>query len=265
MTRLSSLIVCGAALLAAAGIQAPRSVQADPAPAGSEASRSKSESSDTSGNALQRYPLGLEFHPIGAVLPKGKIRFTNFIPMQPAGFHADEFEHWLAPTYGLGEGWEVTAGFTGAQRIGPGGNALFYGAGIQKQFVKESSRLPAVSIGAYGMFGPHDQHNETVYLAATKRVWHSGPRALFLDAGAKLETFDGNDYGSDTGVRPYFGATLGLTSRLFLIGEISPSQDWQPANMYSVQVNYQAWRHLGVAVGLRNNGYKTHPFFGVSL
>lgn len=39
----------------------------------------------------------------------GKLRLSILIPMQPAGFPADEINHRASATYDLGDGWEVGA------------------------------------------------------------------------------------------------------------------------------------------------------------
>ena len=57
---------------------------------------------------LLRQFRGLGFHPIGWTVPDHKLRLTSLIRMQPAGFRASEFDHWFAPTFGLGHGWEAT-------------------------------------------------------------------------------------------------------------------------------------------------------------
>jgi hypothetical protein len=215
--------------------------------------------------AIQRWRLQMDYHPIGEVVPEGRFRFTNFIRMHPSGFRADEYDLWFAPTYGLGAGWEVTAGVTGAERLGAGGQALFYGVGVQKQFAREKGSRPAVSVGLYGMTGPHDHHAGTFYLAATKTMWQRGNRAVFLHGGAKLEGYDSDDYGDGTGIRPYVGATVAFSRRFFLSGEFSPSQPWETADVFAIRGTIWAWRRVGVSGGIRNNGYETHPFVGLTF
>jgi hypothetical protein len=214
--------------------------------------------------------LRLDFHPIGTVIDKGEFHFTHPLSMHPAGFRADTFSHYLSPTYGLGDGWEVGAALTGAERIGAGGKAIFYGFGVQKQFIRERKGLPAVSIGGYGMMGPHNHNTGNLYLAATKQMWKSpsGPQALFLHGGVKGEFFSSDDYKDDSGVRPFFGASFTLTRRFFLSGEVAPKQDWERDTMWSLKGTYlvSVKKHkFGVSGGIRNNGYETHPFVGISL
>jgi len=225
------------------------------------------QTEDASTRHLPSRFRGLEFHPVGWTVRDHRFRLTNLIRMQPPGFRADEFDQWLAPTLGLGRGWEATVGVTGAERIGSGGEALFYGAGVQKQFVTEQRGLPAVSIGAYGMAGPHDQQGGRFYLAATKRI-AGGPDdyfALDLHGGVKYELYDGDDYGSGSGVRPFVGLTAPVGPRLFLSADFSPSQAWQRTKMYSAGATYRVYKRVGITGGIRNNGFKTHPFISLSL
>lgn len=227
----------------------------------------KDQAEEVSSRHLSRDFRGLEFHPVGWTVPDRKFRLTNLIRMQPPGFRADEFNQWFAPTLGLGEGWQASVGVTGAERIGAGGQALFYGAGIQKQFVTEHRGLPAVSIGAFGMAGPHDHQGGRLFLAATHRVLGTNESYFALDihGGVKYELFDGDDYGSGSGVAPFVGATAPVGSRLFLSAEFSPSQSWQRTKMYSVGAVVRVYKRFGISGGIRNNGFKTHPFIGISL
>lgn len=227
----------------------------------------KEQASEDPPRHLSRHFRGLEFHPVGWTVADHRFRLTNLIRMQPPGFRADEFDQWFAPTIGLGKGWEATAGVTGAERIGAGGEALFYGAGVQKQIVTEQRGLPAVSIGAYGMAGPHDHVGGRLYLAATQRLLGNADSyyALDLHGGVKYERFDSDDYGSGSGVRPFIGATAPVGRRLFLSAEFSPSQSWQRTKMYSVGAIFRVYRRLGISGGIRNNGFRTHPFIGISL
>lgn len=236
-------------------------------PAKNEKPRSTGETpaGDITYNAMTKYRMQLDWHPIGGVVPEGKFRFTNFIRMHPVGFRADTYNLYFGPTYGLGDGWEVTAGVTGAQRLGPGGQALFFGGGVQKLLMKESKNRPALSLGGYGMTGPHDHQSGAIYLAGTKKVWGQGDRALFLHGGAKFELYDSDDYGDGTGIRPYAGAMLALSRRALLSGEFSPAQPWEETNVYAIRATYLIWRRVGLSGGIRNNGYETHPFVTVTF
>lgn len=218
-----------------------------------------------SAQRLVDYRLQLDWHPIGPVARKGQLLWGGHIPMHPSGFRADKYSLYFGPTYGLGDGWEVAAAVTGAQRIGRGGEALFYGLGVQKQLMSETRSRPVVSLGAYGMAGPHDHHTGTLYASATKQVWARGERAAFLHGGAKFELYDSDDYGDSTGLRPYAGATLAFSRRLFLSGEFSPSQPWETANPYSVRATYRLHKWIGVSGGIRNNGFETQPFISLAL
>lgn len=218
-----------------------------------------------SNERTRRYRLQLDWHPIGLVVPEGQLRLASLIRMHPSGFRADEYTLYLAPTYGLGDGWEVTAGVTGAERLGRGGNALFYGAGVQKQLLAESRSRPAVSVGVYGMTGPHSHHAGTLYLAATRELWSRGERKLFLHGGGKYEFFDSDDYDSSTGVRPYAGTTVVITPRLFLGAEVSPPQPWETSTPYALRATVRVYRRFSISGGVRNNGFDTETFIGLGL
>lgn len=227
----------------------------------------KEQPDEASARHLSRYFRGLEFHPVGWTVPDHRFRFTNLIRMTPPGFRSDRFDQWFAPTVGLGKGWEATLGVTGAERLGSGGEALFYGAGIQKQVVTEHRGLPAVSVGAYGMAGPHDHQGGRLYVAATHRLLGSDESyyALDLHGGLKYELYDSDDYGSSSGIRPFVGVTAPVGRRVFLSADFSPSQAWQRTKMYSLGATVRVYKRFGVSGGIRNNGFKTHPFIGISL
>jgi hypothetical protein len=255
------------ALLAALCLAGPAAAQtpspqtqpdAKPAPESKPAPETKKRTADD-------YRLRLEYHPIGTVVRKGKLRLSNVPRMHPAGFRADDFSFYPSPTYGLGDGWQVSAGVTGAERIGRGGNALFYGLGLQKLLLEETDGRPAISLGAYGMVGPHSHGTGNVYLSATKQVWNRGKHAVFVHGGGKFEFFDGDDYGSGTGLRPYVGLTYLLGRRYSLVAEYSLSQPWQRDDMWAVRATALVYRSLGVSGGFRNNGFDTHGFIGLTL
>jgi hypothetical protein len=214
------------------------------------------------------YELDLDFHPLGYGLSRNKrYTFDNYTPMHPSGFRADKFSMYPNPTYAFGKGWQASVGVTGAERIGPGGNALFYGAGVQKQFMKETRTQPALSLGIYGLVGPHSHNSQTLYLAASKRVAGGTGRkyAVFVTAGGKFERYDGDDYGDGTGLRPFVGATLALKKRVFLSAEVSPAQPWEDATMYSVRGSYRVYKSYAITGGIRSNGYRTLPFIGIGF
>src|SRR5262249_37471616 len=91
--------------------------------------------------------VGLDFHPGGYTVYSPGFRFSSLIPMHPAGFPADDYSG-LTPLdtgfgYALGHGLEVQFDAVDTERIGPGGSAIFYGFGLQKQLLRESRSLPA--------------------------------------------------------------------------------------------------------------------------
>ena len=244
----------------------PSGAQAAPNPPASDPSKPSSSSSDRKKKdtfeALRDYRIHLDYFPVGLVVPAGKLRFTELIPMHPAGFRANEYSMYLSPVYGLGDGWELTAGVTGAQRLGRGGEALFGGVGVQKQFHKETHVWPALSVGVYGMTGPHEHHSGTFYAVGSKRVWGGEGRklAVYLHGGVRYERFGSNDYGESSGVRPFGGITAAVSKHLFFTGEISPPQPWEIADVYSIRSTYLIHKSIGVSGGIRGDGYRTYPF-----
>jgi len=212
----------------------------------------------------------LDYHPIGMVLPKGKLRFSNLLRPHPAGFRADEMGSLFSPVYGLGDGWEITAGVTDAERVGRGGEALFYNAGVQKQLVTETRSRPAVSVGGYGIFGPHSFRGGTGFLAATKLLHgkQRSPFAVFLHGGVKFQGYESDDYGDGTGIRPYVGSVLAVNRRFFVSAEFSPNQPWAQDDMWALRGTYVVMikgQTVGVTGGIRNVGYGSHSFIGISF
>lgn len=214
---------------------------------------------------LRAFQPQLEYHPVGVVLPKGKLRPTSLLRMHPSGFRSDTYNLMLQPSYGLGAGWEASTGITSAERLGAGGTALFFGVGIQKQFVSEKSRRPAVSLGFYGMEGPHNHRSSNLYLAATKQLWHRREQALFLHGGGKFESFDGDDYGDGSGVRPYLGVSYVPSRRFSFAAEVSPAQSWEEANCFAFRATYLVYKAVGITGGARSNGFRTLPFVSLTL
>lgn len=214
---------------------------------------------------LQRFRLQLDYHPVGETLPKGVFRYSNLLRPHPAGFRADSFSMYFAPTYGLGNGWEASLGVTGASRIGPGGQALFYGGGVQKQVMTERGSRPAVSLGFTGMAGPHNHLDGMLYLAATKAVRRRERSGIFLHAGLKLNAYESDDFGSGSGLRPWGGVTAAISPSLTLSGEVSPPQPWEKSIKYAGRVTVAIRRNVGLSGGIRGNGYRTTPFIGLSL
>lgn len=216
-------------------------------------------------DALDRFRLQLDFHPIGKNLPAGKFRYNNLLRPHPAGFRADSFSMYFAPTYGVTERLEVSLGVTGAERIGPGGEALFYGGGAQYQIARERRGMPAVAAGFTAMTGPHDHNDGSLYLAATRTVRRRESSGLFLHGGVKLNAYESDDYGSSAGVRPYGAVTAVLNRRVTVSGEIAPPQPWEKAVKYAVRATVMIGKNYGLSGGIRGNGYRTSPFLGLSL
>lgn len=255
-------------LLVAGCCAAPACAQSSSAPATPPADTTENPDDVLSRAFWEDTELDLDYHPIGySISRKKRYSFDNYIPMRPAGFRADKFSMYFAPTYSFGDGWEAALGITGAQRIGPRGEAIFFGGGVQKQFVQERRGMPAISLGLYGMGGPNGHNSQTLYLAASKRVAGGAAHkySVFLTAGGKLERFDSDDYGNGTGLRPFAGAQLSYGKRLFFTTEISPAQPWERSTMYAARLSYRVYKQAAISGGIRNNGYRTLPFIGLEF
>lgn len=247
MRKLLAVLAAGAALLSLAPA----------ARAGDD------EASFDSSEWLSSHRIRLDWNQVGPVVPRGKLTLANQIRMHPPGFRADTYDLLLAPTYGFASGWEVTAGVTMAQRLGPGGTAFFYGAGLQKEIVRGEGWIPSVSLGGYGMGGPHDYFGGSLYLAATERLYDSDGLGIFLHGGARWEIFSSDDYGDANGIRPFFGVTVDYKKKYTLSGEFSPRQSFEGRSMWSVRGSVRVYKNVSISGGIRSSGYRTHPFVGI--
>lgn len=212
---------------------------------------------------LQRHRIDLEWGEVGPVVKKGKLDFTSQIRMHPAGFKADTYDLLVAPVYGFANGWEATAGVSMAQRLGPGGTAFFFGGGLQKEILRGEDWRPSVSLGGYGMFGPHDYQGGSVYLAATEKLY-SDKRGFgaYLHGGAKYELFSSDDYGDHSGVRPYTGLSLSYKRKYSLAAEWAPRQSFEQRDPWAVRAAVRVYKQFEISGGIRSSGYRTHPFIG---
>lgn len=232
-----------------------------------ESSASESPNPNQGPRWLEEHRFRVDFQPIGMVLPEGRFSLGRHIPMHPVGFRADEYRQYLIPSYGLGGGWEIAGGVVGAQRLGPGGEALFCGFGVQKEIIGARKNRPAVSIGGYGMTGPHDHHSGSVYAVATHRLFYDDDHGIgfYMHGGGRFEIYGSDDYGDGTGIRPFVGFTLGLRRNFTLSADYSPSQPWEDQDTWSVRANVRVYKRFFVSGGIRSNGFRTEPFFGVSF
>lgn len=213
--------------------------------------------------SLHAFRLGLEFHPVAYVLDRGKLNLGGMTPMHPAGLPASDYIQYIRGGYGLGGGWQVNAGLTGVDKRGPDGQRLYSGFGVQKELMRETSSMPAVSVGTYGSFGPGGHNTLNLHLVGTKKLTGGGPHQVFLTGGGKFEHFDG--VGSSNGVRPFVGATYAFNHRFYLTAEYSPNQAWEFNDQWALRGTLELWRGLGITGGIRNNGYNETTFIGVAF
>ena len=187
------------------------------------------------------------------------------VNMTPVGFPANTYSLYPNLTYGLTARTEAMLGVTGAQRIGPGGEATFYTLGLQHVLLPEKGKLPAVSIGGYGFQGPHDDRNGgAAYVVASRQLTpRASARGVFAHVGLEFQGFSGDRSGS--AARPFVGANYIWSQRVRFSAEFRPRMPWERANLYSARAVVLLNRRIGVSGGLRNNGYQTHPFIGIHL
>lgn len=208
--------------------------------------------------------VDLNMLPVAYVVRRGHLSVGGPVTMTPAGFAADTYSLYPALAYGITARTEAMFGVTGAERLGPGGEAVFYGLGLQHALLLGNHRLPALSLGGYGFVGPKDHHGGAVYLVASRQLTrYPYPRGVFGHLGVELQTFANS--GSSTGVQPFIGANYVWNRRVRFSGEFRPSMPWEHANLYSLRAVVLVTRKIGISGGLRNNGYRTHPFIGIHI
>jgi hypothetical protein len=208
--------------------------------------------------------VSLVLLPSAYVLRKGRFAVGGPVNMTPAGFPASTYSLYPNLVYGLSQRTEVAFGVTGAERLGPGGQAIFYNLGLQHLLIPETRRRPAVSVGGYGFLGPHSHNGGAAYVVASRQFTpHASPRGVFGHLGLELQSFTNSD--SSTAVQPFIGANYVWTRRLRFAAEFRPHMVWEDTNLYSLQAIVLVKKRFGVSGGLRNNGYETHPFIGLQV
>src|SRR5437899_3131879 len=75
--------------------------------------------------------LDLDLLPVAFVVPRGRLTIGGPMNLTPAGFPADTYALYPNLLYGITARTEVGVGVTGAERLGPGGEAIFYMLGVQ--------------------------------------------------------------------------------------------------------------------------------------
>jgi hypothetical protein len=208
--------------------------------------------------------VDLDLLPVAFTVPRGRLTVGGPLPRTPAGFPSDIYVLYPDLVYGLTDRTEAGLGGAGAQRLGPGGEATFYTLGLQRVLSLTANKLPTLSVGAYGFLGPQGHDGGAVYLVASRQLTrHAYPRGLFAHLGLELQGYSSDD--SSAAPRPFLGVDLVWTQRLRFSAEFRQRMPWESANLYSLRTVLLITRHFGLSGGLRNNGYRTHPFIGLRL
>jgi hypothetical protein len=209
--------------------------------------------------------VDLDLLPVAYVVRSRHLTVGGPVNMPPVGFPANTYSLYPNLTYGLTARTEATFGITGAQRLGPGGEATFYTLGLEHVLLPESGHLPTISLGAYGFQGPHDHRNGgAVFLVASQQLTpRAYPNELFAHLGVEFQGF--SDGRSSSAAQPFVGANYVWSPRLRFSAEFRPRQPWERANLYSARAVVLLNRRIGISGGLRNNGYQTHPFIGIRV
>jgi len=232
----------------------------------------------------------LTFHPIGYVYDHG-YTLNNLIPDPPSGFVAKHYTFYPTPVIGLGHGFEVEVQALDARRFGlKKGAALraesktFFGGAIQKKLSADKGSMPAISIGVRGVVGPDSNDTLAAYLVGTKRIIGKkcGNSGVFLTAGMEYDRYSMNDRGfllngaftpfdqevpdqHEGAIKPFVGLNIAMSKKLFLSGEYAPREEWQFNDMWAAKGTILVIKDWGIEGGVRNNGYHTQEFIGVSI
>jgi hypothetical protein len=209
--------------------------------------------------------VDLDLLPVAYVVRPRHLTVGGPVNMTPVGFPASTYSLYPNLTYGLTPRTEATIGVTGAERLGPGGEATFYSLGLEHVLLPESDHRPTISMGGYGFQGPHDYRTGgAVFLVASKQLSpHAYPNGLFAHLGVELQGF--SDGRSSSAAQPFVGANYVWSPRVRFSAEFRPRLPWERANLYSARAVVLLTRRVGLSGGLRNNGYQTHPFIGVRV
>jgi hypothetical protein len=208
--------------------------------------------------------ISLDLLPVAYVLPRGRFSLGGNMNMPPVGLPASRYTLYPDLQYGLTGRTQMAFGVSGAERLGRGGEAIFYNLGLQHVLLPETRTTPALSLGGYGFLAPQNRHGGVAYLVASKQLTRqASPRGVFAHLGLEVQTFANAD--SHTGVQPFVGTNYVWTRRLRFSAEYRPRLSWEREDLYSVKGVVLLYRGFGVNAGFRNNGYRAHPFIGIQI
>jgi hypothetical protein len=208
--------------------------------------------------------VDLDLLPVAYVIRRGEFSVDGPVTMPPIGFPASSYSLYPTLQYGVARGTQIAFGVAGADRLGHGGQAIFYNLGVHHVLIPESRTTPALSIGGYGFLAPQNRHGGAFYLVASRQLTaHPYPRGVFVHGGLLIQTFANADSGTDA--RPFLGASYIWSRRLRFHAEYRPRMSWEQRELYSLHATVLVYRKLGVSFGYRSNAYRTHPFIGLAI
>jgi len=208
--------------------------------------------------------ISLDLLPVAYVIPRGHFSLGGSMNMPPVGLPASRYSLYPDLQYGLDGRTEAALGVSGADRLGTGGQAIFYTLGLQHVLLPETRTVPTLSVGGYGFLAPHNLHGGVAYLVASKQVTQRAyPQGVFAHLGLEVQTFATAD--SHTGVQPAVGANYVWSRRIRFSAEYRPRMSWEREDIYSLKGVVLLYRGFGLNAGYRNNGYRAHPFIGIEI
>ncbi len=170
----------------------------------------------------------------------------------------------------MGHGAMLAYGVTDFFEVGAVGNYIDFDGGddpsavgplARLRLLKDEAFLPQVSVGYYGKFGDDALDQQTIFLAAYKRIPigdESGPvKAIGIHGGVR-ETWDTPE--NDETFRVYGGVEVQLPLRFYLVGEVS-SDDNAAETPYAYGIQ---WRLGGINIstaGIQNGNLQEDAFY----
>jgi hypothetical protein len=90
------------------------------------------------------------------------------------------------------------------------------------------------------------------------------PGRVAAHLGLELQGFSSHD-ASSAALQPFIGANYAWIRRVRFSAEFRPRMSSERAHLYRLRAIVLLTRRIGLSGGLRNNGYRTHPFIGLHL
>ena len=208
--------------------------------------------------------VSLDLLPVAYVIRRGHFSLGGSMNMPPVGLPASRYSLYPDLQYGVAARTQAAIGVSGADRLGTGGQAIFYTLGLQQVLLPETRTVPTLSVGGYGFLAPHNRHGGVAYLVASKQLTRQAyPRGVFAHLGLEVQTFADAD--SHTGVQPFVGANYVWSRRIRFSAEFRPRMSWEGEDSYSLKGVVLLYRGFGLNGGFRDNGYRAYPFIGFQI